>query len=80
MLVFDHGYTDYGWFQKLTGQNVHFVTRPKGNAACLVLEERPITGEGIRVGRIVVLDKQANSKQRRSFAAFSMGMIATSAN
>ena len=38
MLVFDRGYTDYGWFQQLTEEGVHFVTRLKDNAAYLVLE------------------------------------------
>ncbi len=32
MLVFDRGYTDYDWFQRLTEEGVHFVTRLKDNA------------------------------------------------
>lgn len=31
-IVFDRGYTDYKWFQKLTKDKVYFVTRLKDNA------------------------------------------------
>ncbi|MDQ6663071.1 MAG: transposase [Acidobacteriota bacterium] len=36
MLVFDRGYTDYGWFQRLTEEGVQFVTRLKDNATYMV--------------------------------------------
>ena len=62
MLVFDRGYTDYGWFQQLTEEGVHFVTRLKDNAAYLVLERRPAVGTGVRADEIVVLEKQAPSE------------------
>ena len=61
MLVFDRGYTDYGWFQRLTEEGVHFVTRLKDNAAYMVMERRPIQGDGVRADEIIVLDKQAHS-------------------
>ena len=32
ILVFDRGYTDYDWFERLTHQSVYFVTRLKTNA------------------------------------------------
>ena len=32
ILVFDRGYTDYNWFERLTQQGVYFVTRLKTNA------------------------------------------------
>jgi membrane dipeptidase len=42
MLVFDRGYTDYGWWLKLTRQKVNFVTRLKDSAEYGVVEERPV--------------------------------------
>lgn len=62
MLVFDRGYTDYAWFQQLTEEGVHFVTRLKDNAAYIVMERRPATGEGVRADEIIVLEKQAQSE------------------
>lgn len=32
-MVFDRGYTDYQWYQELTKDGVHFVTRLKRGAA-----------------------------------------------
>jgi putative transposase len=40
MLVFDRGYTDYDWFQRLTEEEVDFVTRLKDNATYIVVERR----------------------------------------
>lgn len=62
MLVFDRGYTDYDWFQQLTEEGVHFVTRLKDNAAYIVMERRNSEGEGVRADEIVVLEKQARSE------------------
>ena len=39
ILVIDRGYIDYGWFARLTRQEVWFVTRMKENAAYVVKEE-----------------------------------------
>jgi hypothetical protein len=61
MLVFDRGYTDYGWFQQLTEEGVHFVTRLKDNAAYIVVERRAADGDGVRGDEIIVLDKHAHS-------------------
>jgi len=62
MLVFDRGYTDYGWFQQLTEEGVNFVTRLKDNAAYIVVERRAATGAGVRADEIIVLEKQAQSE------------------
>jgi Transposase DDE domain/Domain of unknown function (DUF4372) len=62
MLVFDRGYTDYSWFQQLTEEGVHFVTRLKDNATYIVLERRPAAGAGVRADEIIVLEKQAHSQ------------------
>ena len=61
MLVFDRGYTDYDWFQRLTEEGVHFVTRLRDNATCIVVERRPANGSGVRADEIIVLEKQARS-------------------
>jgi hypothetical protein len=42
MLVFDRGYTDYGWWLMLTRQKVHFVTRLKDSAEYGVAEQRAV--------------------------------------
>ena len=59
MLVFDRGYTDYQWFQQLSEEGVHFVTRLKDKAACVVVEKRRTSGEGVRADEILVFEKQA---------------------
>lgn len=61
MLVFDRGYTDYNWFQRLTEEGVHFVTRLKDNAVYLVIERRTPSGSGVRADEIIVLEKQAQA-------------------
>jgi hypothetical protein len=62
MLVFDRGYTDYDWFQRLTEGGVNFVTRLKDNATYLVMEKREATGEGVQTDEIIVMEKQARSE------------------
>jgi hypothetical protein len=62
MLVFDRGYTDYGWFQCLTEEGVHFVTRLKDNATYLVVERRAARGAGVLTDEIMVLEQQARSE------------------
>jgi hypothetical protein len=62
MLVFDRGYSDYDWFQRLTEDKVHFVTRLKDNATYIVVERREAQGEGVQADEIIVLEKQARSE------------------
>lgn len=62
MLVFDRGYTDYAWFQHLTEEGVHFVTRLKDNATYIVVERRTAEGDGVRADEVMVLEKQAHSE------------------
>lgn len=62
MLVFDRGYADYDWFQRLTEEGVHFVTRLKDNATYIVVERRKANGNGVRSDEIMVLEKQARSE------------------
>lgn len=42
ILVFDRGYVDYQWYQRLTEQAVFFVTRMRHDAHYRVLERRPV--------------------------------------
>jgi len=62
MLVFDRGYTDYHWFQQLTQEGVHFVTRLKDNATYIVVEQRPTIGDAVQGDEIIVLEQQAGSE------------------
>lgn len=62
MLVFDRGYTDYDWFQRLGEEEVHFVTRLKDNATYIVMEARKASGKGVRADEIIVLEKQVRSE------------------
>jgi len=62
MPVFDRGYTDYGWFQRLTEEGVHFVTRLKDNATYIVVEQRQANGAGVLAEEIIVLEQQARSE------------------
>lgn len=39
IVAFDRGYTDFSWWAQLTRDKVFFVTRPKCNLACEVVEE-----------------------------------------
>ena len=42
ILVFDRGYVDYQWYQRLSDRGVFFVTRLRHDAHYRVLESRPI--------------------------------------
>ena len=42
LYVFDKGYCDYNWWQKIDTAGAHFVTRFKDNAALIVEEEREV--------------------------------------
>ena len=60
ILVFDRGYTDYDWFERLTHQSVYFVTRLKTNADYIVVEDRPVVpGKGIMHDQIICMTQQA---------------------
>jgi len=61
MLVFDRGYSDYDWFERLTKEGVYFVTRLKDNATYIVVERRSASGEGVLADEIIALEKQALS-------------------
>lgn len=60
VLVFDRGYTDYDWFERLTNHGVFFVTRLKSNADFIVVEDRPVPErKGIVRDQIICMTQQA---------------------
>ncbi|WP_031236143.1 IS4 family transposase, partial [Asticcacaulis sp. AC402] len=62
IVVFDKGYSDYGWRQKLTDAGVYFVTRARGNMVSTVIEEGPPAKGQIDFDRRV----QLTGKQKHS--------------
>jgi hypothetical protein len=46
ILVFDRGYQDYKWFERLTREKVFFVTRLRRQARIEILKERSIIANG----------------------------------
>ena len=62
IVVFDKGYSDYAWRQKLTDAGIYFVTRARGNMVAKVIEEGPPAKGRIDFDRRVQLTgKQKNS-------------------
>lgn len=60
VLVFDRGYTDYDWFERLTRQGVFFVTRLKTNADILEIEDRPLPQrKGVVRDQVICITRQA---------------------
>ena len=47
VLVFDRGYTDYGYFKTLCEENVWFVTRLKRNAVYRRVKKNPVKKGGV---------------------------------
>ena len=45
IVVFDKGYSDYGWLHALDRQGVFFVTRARANIDATVQAEHPVSGE-----------------------------------
>jgi hypothetical protein len=68
MLIFDRGCNGYEWFHALTLQRVHFVTRMKENASCVVVQSRSIPDSScVRAAEIIVFTKQAAKDEDRFF-------------
>ena len=60
ILVFDRGYTDYDWFERLNQQGVSFVTRLKTNADFIVVEDRPVPHrKGLVSDQVICMTQQA---------------------
>ena len=59
MVVFDRGYSDYGWWLSLTQQKVNFVTRLKDDADYGVVEAREVLkGSNIVRDEVILLCAQ----------------------
>lgn len=55
-MVFDKGYSDYGWIKSLDDDGVFYVTRARVNIDALTLDERAIPGTGnVRFDRRIAL-------------------------
>ena len=60
ILVFDRGYTDYKWFERLSSQGVYFVTRLKTNADIIEVEDRPLAQrKGLVRDQVICMTQQA---------------------
>ena len=64
VLVFDKGYSDYGWHNQLTEQGIFWVTRIRGNAKYRVLERRIINrSQGITSDQTIEFTSLRSSKK-----------------
>jgi hypothetical protein len=60
ILVFDRGYTDYNWFERLTQQGVYFVTRLKTNADIIEVEDLALPRrKGLVSDQVICMTQQA---------------------
>ena len=60
ILVFDRGYTDYNWFERLTQQGVCFVTRLKTNADIIEVEDLALPRrKGLVSDQVICMTQQA---------------------
>jgi len=63
ILVFDRGYTDYNWFERLTQQGVYFVTRLKTNADIIEVGDLQLPRrKGVVRDQIICMTQQAAEK------------------
>ena len=60
--VFDKGYCDYGWWQKINEAGAFFVTRLKRNAAVEVLDSQSSEGDILSDERIRLSNKRPGGK------------------
>jgi putative transposase len=64
VVVFDKGYSDYGWHKSLTDKGVFFVTRIRGNAKYRVLEHRNVPqGTGITSDQTIQFTSVRSSRK-----------------
>ncbi len=56
IVVFDKGYTDYGWYKDLTEKGIFFVSRQRDNAAYRVTQNHPVPeGSGVIADQTIEL-------------------------
>ena len=64
VLVFDKGYSDYGWHNSLTDKGIFWVTRIRGNAKYRVLERRKVNkAAGITSDQIIEYTSNRSRKK-----------------
>ena len=64
VVVFDKGYSDYGWHNQLTNQGIFWVTRIRGNAKYRVLERRGVNrSQGISSDQTIEFTSLRSSKK-----------------
>ena len=69
-VVFDRGYTDYGWYQALTESGVFFVARLKDNALVEYFKKRPgRKSPGVILDQEIALNGIKNKLRLVSFVA-----------
>lgn len=73
IVVFDRGYVDYRWFQKLTDEKVFFVTRLKKNCSYVVIEERSAP-RGIVKDQVVQMFSH-DAARRRSYVPLKLRRV-----
>jgi putative transposase len=61
IVVFDKGYSDYGWRQDLSDAGVFFVTRARGNMVARTLRNRACGNGAVRFDRQVMLTGKLKS-------------------
>jgi len=61
--VFDRAYNDYSWFHDMTERRIHFVGRMKSNAKFEVIEDRPVSGDGVLEDQLIRLSSPMAKKQ-----------------
>jgi putative transposase len=69
VVVFDRGYADYGYFARLTGQKVWFVTRLKKNAKFRRVKKNETTGLNIISGYDIIIPGYSKEKRLRKIIA-----------
>lgn len=63
VLVFDRGYMDYKWHNRLTTEGVYWVTRIRGNAKYRVLQRRPAdASRGVTSDQIIEYTSHRSAK------------------
>ena len=65
VIVFDKGYSDYGWHNQLTRQGIFWVTRIRSNARYRVLERRPANrSQGITSDQTIEFTSLRSSQKK----------------
>lgn len=64
IVVFDKGYTDYGWYNTLNQKGIYFVSRLRPNAIHRVIERRDVCGQTCITSDQVIELSSAHAQKR----------------